>query len=165
MSSKRVNIVDNANEVRVTNSNKKIEIVDTNVPSNIEIVHPISTVVEVKSQGPQGPIGPGGVVGPPGPIGPAGPGSIFEEIDDSLYFTTSSLQITGSVITTDIIETPSFLINRELQSLPIFLVKVADVEKLKINGDGTFIINESTELPDGENGAVAVSGSNFFIFL
>jgi len=28
-----------------------------------------------------------------------------------------------------------------------------------------FIIKESTTLPTGENGAMAVSGSNFFIFL
>jgi len=45
------------------------------------------------------------------------------------------------------------------------LVKVAGDDKVKVNSEGTFIIKESTTLPTGENGAMAVSGSNFFIFL
>lgn len=69
MASKKVNIVDNANEVKITNSNNKIEIVDTNVPSNIEITQPIVNTIRVKVPGPQGPVGP---VGPQGPIPTSG---------------------------------------------------------------------------------------------
>ena len=90
MASKKVNIVDNANEVKITNSNNKIEIVDTNVPSNIEIVQPLTSVVQVTAQGPQGPQGIQGIQGIDGD-------SIFTKLGDSLHFTTSSLQISGSM--------------------------------------------------------------------
>ena len=93
MAAKQVNIVDNANDVTITNSNNKIEIVDTNVPSNIEIVQPLTSVVQVTPQGPQGPQGIQGDQGIQGIDGD----SIFSGISDSLYFTTSSLQISGSL--------------------------------------------------------------------
>ena len=93
MAAKQVNIVDNANDVTITNSNNKIEIVDTNVPSNIEIVQPLTSVVQVSAQGPQGPQGIQGDQGIQGIDGD----SIFSGISDSLYFTTSSLQISGSL--------------------------------------------------------------------
>ena len=93
MAAKQVNIVDNANDVTITNSNNKIEIVDTNVPSNIEIVQPLTSVVQVTAQGPQGPQGIQGDQGIQGIDGD----SIFSGISDSLYFTTSSLQISGSL--------------------------------------------------------------------
>ena len=96
MATKQVNIVDNANDVTITNSNNKIEIVDTNVPSNIEIVQPLTSVVQVTAQGPQGPQGPQGIQGDQGIQGIDG-ASIFSGISDSLYFTTSSLQISGSL--------------------------------------------------------------------
>jgi len=54
MASKKVNIVDNANEVKITNSNNKIEIVDTNVPSNIEITQPVTSIIQVNAAGPKG---------------------------------------------------------------------------------------------------------------
>ena len=89
MAIKQVNIVDNANDVTITNSNNKIEIVDTNVPSNIEIVQPLTSVVQVTAQGPIGLQGIQGIQGVQGD-------SIFSGISDSLYFTTASLQVTGS---------------------------------------------------------------------
>jgi hypothetical protein len=89
MATKQVNIVDNANDVTITNSNNKIEIVDTNVPSNIEIVQPVTSVVQVSAQGPIGLQGIQGIQGIQGD-------SIFSGISDSLYFTTASLQVTGS---------------------------------------------------------------------
>ena len=89
MAIKQVNIVDNANDVTITNSNNKIEIVDTNVPSNIEIVQPVTSVVQVSAQGPIGLQGIQGIQGVQGD-------SIFSGISDSLYFTTASLQVTGS---------------------------------------------------------------------
>ena len=94
MASKKVNIVDNANEVKITNSNNKIEIVDTNVPSNIEITQPVTSIIQVNAAGPKGDRG---VAGPSGSQGPAGANSIFTKLGDSLHFTTSSLQISGSM--------------------------------------------------------------------
>jgi len=97
MASKKVNIVDNANEVKITNSNNKIEIVDTNVPSNIEITQPVTSIIQVNAAGPKGDRGVPGVVGPSGSQGPAGADGIFTKLGDSLHFTTSSLQISGSM--------------------------------------------------------------------
>jgi hypothetical protein len=94
MSFKKVNIVDNANEVQIINSNNKIEIVNTNVPSNIEVTQPVTSVVQVNAAGPKGDRG---APGPQGIQGIPGSGSIFEQLSDNLYFTTSSLQISGSV--------------------------------------------------------------------
>ena len=94
MASKKVNIVDNANEVKITNSNNKIEIVDTNVPSNIEITQPVTSIIQVNAAGPKGDRG---VAGPSGSQGPAGTDGIFTKLGDSLHFTTSSLQISGSM--------------------------------------------------------------------
>ena len=94
MAAKQVNIVDNANDVTITNSNNKIEIVDTNVPSNIEITQPVTSIIQVNAAGPKGDRG---VAGPSGSQGPAGANSIFTKLGDSLHFTTSSLQISGSM--------------------------------------------------------------------
>ena len=94
MASKKVNIVDNANEVKITNSNNKIEIVDTNVPSNIQITQPVTSIIQVNAAGPKGDRG---EAGPSGSQGPAGTDGIFTKLGDSLHFTTSSLQISGSM--------------------------------------------------------------------
>ena len=75
MASKKVNIVDNTNEVSVTNSNNKIEIVNTNTPSNIEVTQRTTTLVQVNAAGPKG---------DRGPIGPA------VSFDSSSYVTTGS---------------------------------------------------------------------------
>jgi hypothetical protein len=97
MSAKKVNIVDNANEVTVVNSNNKIEIVNLNVPSNIEVTQPVTSIVQLNAAGPKGDRGVAGIAGPSGSQGPAGADGIFTKLDDSLHFTTSSLQISGSV--------------------------------------------------------------------
>jgi len=88
MASKKVNITNTDNKVTVTNSNNKIEVIDTNVASNIEVTRPVTTIVEVKSQGPQGVIG---------ITGPAGRDSIFTNIGSGIYAATSSIQLTGSL--------------------------------------------------------------------
>jgi hypothetical protein len=94
MASKKVNIVDNANEVKITNSNNKIEIVDINVPSNIQITQPVTSIVQINAAGPKGDRG---GIGPQGIQGVRGSGSIFDQLGNDLYFTTSSLQISGSM--------------------------------------------------------------------
>lgn len=78
---------------------------------------------------------------------------------------TTNSQITGSVELTGALTSSLSLISNDSPSTNMFLVKVAGDDKVKINSEGTFIIKESTTLPTGENGAMAVSGSNFFIFL
>ena len=47
----------------------------------------------------------------------------------------------------------------------MFLVKINGNDKIKVNSEGTFVIKESLTLPTGEKGAMAVSGSGFFIYL
>jgi len=78
---------------------------------------------------------------------------------------TTNSQITGSVELTGALTSSLSLISNDSPSTNMFLVKVAGDDKVKINSEGTFIIKESTTLPTGENGAMAVSGSNFFIYL
>ena len=78
---------------------------------------------------------------------------------------TTNSQITGSVELTGALTSSLSLISNDSPSTNMFLVKVAGEDKVKVNSEGTFIIKESTTLPTGENGAMAVSGSNFFIFL
>jgi len=90
MASKKVNIANTDNKVTVTNSNNKIKVIDTNVPSAIEITQPVTTIIEINSAGPQGAVGSQGIQGIPG-------STIFTSIDSSLYATTSSLQLTGSL--------------------------------------------------------------------
>ena len=162
MASKKVNIVDNTNEVSVTNSNNKIEIVNTNTPSNIEVTQPITSIVQVNAAGPKGDRGP---IGPIGPEGPPGANSIFEKISDSLYFTTSSLQITGSLDVQSQLTTSLFLISNPAPTLDLFNININGDDKLKVNSEGTFIIKESLVTPNGETGGLLISGSNFFVFL
>lgn len=78
---------------------------------------------------------------------------------------TTNSQITGSVELTGALTSSLSLISNDSPSTNMFLVKVAGDDKVKVNSEGTFIIKESTTLPTGENGAMAVSGSNFFIYL
>jgi len=78
---------------------------------------------------------------------------------------TTNSQITGSVELTGALTSSLSLISNDSPSTNMFLVKVAGDDKVKVNSEGTFIIKESTTLPTGETGAMAVSGSNFFIYL
>ena len=90
MASKKVNIVDNTNEVSVTNSNNKIEIVNTNTPSNIEVTQRTTTLVQVNAAGPKG---------DRGPVGPVGPSVSF---DSGSYVTTGSFNSFTSSIQTEV---------------------------------------------------------------
>lgn len=78
----------------ISNPNKVV-IVDPSTSATIEIMQPITQVVEVVT-GPLGLKGDAGAPGEPGPQGPAG-FSIFSEAGANTFATTSSLQITGSV--------------------------------------------------------------------
>lgn len=78
---------------------------------------------------------------------------------------TTNAEITGSVNLNGSITSSAAIISNDSPSTDLFLVKVAGNEKLKVNSDGTLVITETNVLPHGEKGAVAVSGSNFFIYL
>jgi hypothetical protein len=78
---------------------------------------------------------------------------------------TGSLNLNGSMHTTNAVTSSLFLINNDSPSSDIFLVKVGGNPKIKINQQGTFVINESATLPTPETGAIVVSGSNFFVYL
>ena len=98
MASKKVNITNTDNKVTVTNSNNKIEVIDTNVASNIEVTQPVTSIVQINAAGPKGGIGSQGIQGIQGPEGPQGQGSIFTNITSDLFFVTSSIQISGSLL-------------------------------------------------------------------
>ena len=78
---------------------------------------------------------------------------------------TTNAEITGSIDLTGAVTSSTALISNNSPSADVFLIKINGNDKLKVNSDGTLIISESNTLPTGENGAVAVSGSNFFIYL
>lgn len=96
-------------------------------------------------------------------------GKIFFKKDDGSEsigsIVTTNAQITGSIELTGDVTSSAFLINNDSPSSDIFLVKVGGNPKIKINQQGTFVINESTTLPTPETGAIVVSGSNFFVYL
>ena len=47
----------------------------------------------------------------------------------------------------------------------VFLIRTGDVDRVKVNSEGTFVLKESNSLPTGEKGGLSISGSNFFIYL
>jgi len=79
---------------------------------------------------------------------------------------TTNVQITGSINMTGAVSSSLSLIeNTNTNTSDVFLIKIAGVEKISINSDGTLIIKESQTLPAGASGGLAVSGSNLFIYL
>lgn len=78
---------------------------------------------------------------------------------------TTNAEITGSVNLTGGITSSTSIIENDSPSTDMFLVRVGGVDKIKVNSEGTLVINESSVLPTGEAGALAVSGSQFFIYL
>jgi hypothetical protein len=78
---------------------------------------------------------------------------------------TTNAQITGSVELTGAITSSLTLIKSQSPTEDVFAVNVGGTDTIKVNKEGTFIINEVSVLPTGETGALSVSGSNFFIYL
>jgi hypothetical protein len=146
--SNRIEISPNNNDVVISSTDNKVFVVNPATPSNIEITQPITNVVEVKT-GPQG---------PQGPPGASLDNSLFNEISPNLWFTTSSLEITGS-----------FKVNPSTISGDIFLITSASYDVLKIKDDGGIIIQNSSpnilEINDGNsNPVLTVSQSQTIIF-
>ncbi len=78
---------------------------------------------------------------------------------------TTNAQITGSVELTGAVTSSLTLIKNQSPSGDVFQINVGGTEKLKVNSDGTLIITPVSTLPTGEEGALSVSGSNFFVYL
>ena len=78
---------------------------------------------------------------------------------------TTHAQITGSIELTSAVTSSFQLITNESPSGDVLTIRVGGSDKVSVNSDGTFIIKEVNTLPTGETGALAVSGSNFFIYL
>tara|TARA_B100000927_G_scaffold245664_1_gene208309 strand:- start:116 stop:505 length:390 start_codon:yes stop_codon:yes gene_type:complete len=78
---------------------------------------------------------------------------------------TTNAQITGSLEMTGAVTSSLTLITNSSPSGNVFTVRVGGVDKVSVNEDGTLIVKPVSELPSGAEGAYAVSGSNFFIYL
>ena len=78
---------------------------------------------------------------------------------------TTHAQITGSIELTSAVTSSFQLITNQSPSGDVLTIRVGGSDKVTVNSDGTFIIKEVNTLPTGETGALAVSGSNFFIYL
>jgi hypothetical protein len=132
--SNRIQISPNNNDVVISTSNQKVVVVDQSRPSNVEVTQPIISVVEVKT-GPQGPIG------PPGDSIDSG---LFSEISPNLWFTTSSLEITGS-----------FKVNpSNPTSGDVFLISSGSYDVFKVKSDG------GVEVKNASPSILKVSDSN-----
>ena len=81
-------------------------------------------------------------------------------------FVTTHAQITGSIELTSAVTSSFQLIqNTNGSSNDMLTIRVAGEDRVTVDSKGTFIIKEIDSLPTGEVGALAVSGSNFFIYL
>jgi len=78
---------------------------------------------------------------------------------------TTHAQITGSIELTSAVTSSFQLITNDSPTGELLTIRVAGEDKVTVNSDGTFIIKEVNTLPTGEVGGLAVSGSNFFIYL
>ena len=79
---------------------------------------------------------------------------------------TTHAQITGSIELTSAVTSSFQLIqNTNGSSNDMLTIRVAGEDRVTIDSKGTLIIKEIDSLPTGEVGALAVSGSNFFIYL
>lgn len=81
------------------------------------------------------------------------------------HIVTTNTQITGSVNLTGALTSSLSLITNPSPSGDLFTVRVNGVDKFNINSEGTLVIKPSIVLPTGATGSLAVSGSNFFIYL
>jgi len=141
MASKKVNIVDNTNEVSVTNSNNKIEIVNTNTPSNIEVTQRTTTLVQVKTAGPKG------------DRGPIGPAAVF---DSGSYVTTGSFNSFTSSIQTEVDNLTSKTGSYATTGSNNFIGNQVITGSLTISGSSTF-----TNIgPAIFSGSIAVTNGN-----
>lgn len=146
MSRKIVNINDTDNKVILNTDNRKIEVIHTDYPSNINISHPVTNVVEVKTQGPQGPVGPAGIDAVPYLIF-TGSVTASVNVDNNIFLVTSesidyfSLSPVSSSLKTDV-----FIIRDTL-----------DVELLKIS-ESIYYFNTHSIEPT----ASAVPGALYF---
>jgi hypothetical protein len=78
---------------------------------------------------------------------------------------TTHAQITGSIELTSAVTSSFQLITNDSPTGDLLTIRVGGDDKVTVNSDGTFIIKEVNTLPTGEVGGLAVSGSNFFIYL
>jgi len=78
---------------------------------------------------------------------------------------TTHAQITGSIELTSAVTSSFQLITNDSPTGDLLTIRVGGDDKVTVNSDGTFIIKEVNTLPTGELGGLAVSGSNFFIYL
>ena len=78
---------------------------------------------------------------------------------------TTNAQITGSIEMTGAVTSSLTLITNSSPEGNMFTVRVGGQDKVTVNSDGTLIVKPVSTLPTGTQGAYAVSGSNFFIYL
>jgi hypothetical protein len=82
---------------------------------------------------------------------------------------TTNAQITGSIEMTGAVTSSLTLITNQSPGGNVFTIRVGGEDKVTVNSDGTMLIKEVSTLPNYNNtsykGALAVSGSNFFIYI
>ena len=92
-----INIIPDNNQVVLLDNNRSITVIDNNCCTNVDVTQPITSVVQI-STGPIGPVGPSGSSGSQGSTGPSGSSAPFTYVSGTIWNTTSSIEITGSLI-------------------------------------------------------------------
>jgi hypothetical protein len=83
-----INIIPNNNEVSFNNINNTITVIDNNCCTQIEVTQPITNIIQIST-------GPMGAPGTPGASGSSAP--FYQVGNSNVWFTTSSIEITGSL--------------------------------------------------------------------
>lgn len=89
MSCSQINIIPTNYEVVLVDSDRTITIIDNNCCTTVNITQPETSVVKIYTGHP-------GTQGPIGPQGPTGSSAPFTQKGGDVWFTTSSIEITGS---------------------------------------------------------------------
>lgn len=147
--SNRVDISQTTNDVNISTSDNAISITSEALNTTVEVTQPVTSVVHILT-------GPAGPPGPSGSAGPTGAGIFSEKTPGSdIFFTTSSLEVTGS-----------FTVGNNYAD--IFLVKNSIGESiLKVTQSGYIVLTtQSVELTNpAPIGAIYFTSSSFFVGL
>jgi hypothetical protein len=185
--SDKVYISSQDNNVNLTTNDKIIIITDSD-QNQITVTQPVTSIIEVNtpgpkgpqgeqgpsgSQGPQGEQGPSGSQGPQGEQGPSGsqgpPGDeLFTELSASLYFTTSSLQVTGSISVTEGISGSFSGSGVDLFDIPATAITGLNLSQIasgsytaSISPDSGFVVNTSASISGSLNVNNSITASFF----
>jgi len=179
----QINITLNTNTVEVNTTNNQIVVTDPTNPTTVNIVQPITTVVEVITSGPQGPPGPQGLPGPSGSINTGSlvttssfnaftssynTGSFTGSFSGSLFGTSSFAISSSRAVSSSFATTASFAINSQTSSQTNAVIgfQAATVQQINVgqtnSGDYAYIVR-AQELEQSKHTTINIYNNLNFI--